>query len=134
MNTVVFHLITIINFLRLFIFELPDLILSGIICGIGLATRNQKLFIYGKNNAKAVDLRGNACLWGDPQETISARLGRSVGKERYIWVKWFRQFVDMMFFFDYIELEDGTIIRHCQKSIDSNIEINEELWPWGIDG
>ena len=131
MNTVVFHLVVTFNFLRLFILELPDLLLCGLMAVIGYFTKNKKLIDYGIANAKAIDLRGNACLLGDPQETISSRLGRSKDNERYSFVKYFRIFVDTLFFFDYeLDKKTGRKIGHCEKSIDPGIEINEEIWPW----
>jgi len=132
MNTVVFHLVTILNFIRLFVLELPDLLLCGLLFGIGYLTKDNNLKLYARNNAKAVDLRGNAALWGDPQETISSRLGRAYGKERYYWVKLFRIFVDTLFFFDYKLDSNGNKIGHCQKSVDPNIKINEEIWNWSL--
>lgn len=130
MNTVTFHTITIINFVRLFLLELLDLLLCGLLFLIGWIIKDSDLMLYARSNAKAIDLRGNACLWGDPQETISARLGRSIDKERYSWVKYFRIFVDTLFFFDYKFDKNGKKIKHCEKSIDPSLKINEEIWSW----
>ena len=79
----------------------------------------------------AIDQLANTLLLGHPDETISSRLGRSIGKERYFWVKWFRIFVDTLFFFD----RDGKM-RHCEKSVmpleQQNFrELTDyELWSW----
>ena len=121
-----------INFIRLLILELPDLIVCGILYIIGIVFKKEGLKHYARNNAKAIDLRGNAALSGDPQETISSRLGRAKGQERYFWVKLLRIFVDdFLFFFDYeIDPVTGEKIKHCTKSIDPKITIDEEIMNW----
>ena len=86
-------------------------------------------FIF--NYLIAIDQLANTLLLGHPDETISSRLGRSKGKERYFWVKWFRIFVDTLFFFD----TDGEK-KHCEKSImpleQQNFRelIDYEIWSW----
>ena len=87
----------------------------------------------------AVDQLANTALLGHPDETISSRLGRSIGKERYIWVRWFRLLVDGIFFFDY-EMRDGVRIGHCEKSVmpleQQNFRLftKYEVWAWSYDG
>jgi len=92
---------------------------------------------YPFNLFLSIDQLLNAILFGHPDETLSSRLGRAQGKERYIWVKWLRVSVDTLFFFDR-EIEDGTgrIIKHCEKSImpleQQNFRemIDYEIWSW----
>jgi hypothetical protein len=73
----------------------------------------------------------NTVLLGHPDETLSSRLGRTIGKERYWWVKPLRIFVDILFFFD----TDGDK-KHCEKSImpleQQNFRemIDYEIWSW----
>lgn len=89
----------------------------------------------------AIDQLLNTILLGHPDETISSRLGRSMGKERFRWVKWFRVFVDALFFFD-TAVEEGTgrKIKHCEKSVMPLEQENfrtftdYELWNWNSDG
>lgn len=79
----------------------------------------------------AADQLINTLLLGHPDETISSRLGRSIGKERYRWVKYLRVIVDTMFFFD-TEGNKG----HCEKSVmpleQQNFRsvIDYEIWSW----
>jgi hypothetical protein len=83
-----------------------------------------------------IDQSLNALLGGHPDETLSSRLGRSKNKPRYKWVKYFRIFVDILFFFDNVKNPDGSRIRHCEKSImpleQQNFRevIDYELWSW----
>ena len=69
----------------------------------------------------------NTLLLGHPDETLSSRLGRAMGKERYVWVKWLRVFVDTLFFFD----KD-----HCKNSVmpleqqNFRTVVDYELWSW----
>ena len=84
----------------------------------------------------AVDQLLNTILLGHPDETLSSRLGRTVRNERYFWVKYLRLLVDILFFFDYTNDEDGSIIRHCHKSVmpleQENFRemIDYEIWSW----
>ena len=83
----------------------------------------------------AIDQLANTLLLGHPDETISSRLGRSKGKERYFWVRWFRIFVDKLFFFDYKIDKDGKKIHHCEASIlpleqQTFRTLDYELWSW----
>lgn len=80
----------------------------------------------------AIDQLINTLLMGHPDETISSRLGRTIGKERYFWVGWFRRFVDTLFFFDKGPNGEG----HCQASVMPLEQQNfrtftdYELWSW----
>lgn len=79
----------------------------------------------------AVDQLLNTLLLGHPDETLSSRLGRSRGIERYFFVKPLRITIDTIFFFD----RDGDIY-HCEKSVmpleQQNFRdmIDYELWDW----
>jgi len=81
----------------------------------------------------------NTLLLGHPDETISSRLGRSIKKEKYFWVKPLRALVDTIFFFDTeagMSSEGGYTIRHCEKSVmpleQQNFRelIDYEIWNW----
>ncbi len=78
----------------------------------------------------------NTLLAGHPDETLSSRLGRCIGRERYKFVKILRILVDIIFFFDYTKDHNGRIIRHCEKSImpleQQNFRemIDYEIWDW----
>lgn len=83
----------------------------------------------------AVDQLANTILLGHPDETISSRLGRSKENERYFWVKWFRLFVDTLFFFDYTVDKSGNKIGHCESSIlpleqQTFRKLDYEIWSW----
>ncbi len=79
----------------------------------------------------AYDQLTNTFLLGHPDETLSSRLGRTIGKERYFWVKPARMLVDAIFFFD---IEGSK--KHCEKSImpleQQNFRemANYEVWSW----
>ena len=72
---------------------------------------------YLINMLLAFDQFMNTVFLGHPDETISSRLGRTIGNERYCWVSLFRQMVDILFFFDYAHDSKGQRIGHCQKSV-----------------
>lgn len=92
------------------------------------------IFQVLKNLIIATDQVVNVVLAGHPGETISSRLGRSIGRERYFWVAPFRYAVDLLFFFDKGPNGEG----HCQWSV---VEEKEdffkaypyELWSWQIN-
>ena len=83
----------------------------------------------------AVDQDLNTLLLGHPDETLSSRLGRTIGKERYFWVKPLRVLIDYIFFFDH-EIKNGRTIYHCERSVmpleQQNFRemIDYELWNW----
>lgn len=93
---------------------------------------------YIVNFLLAIDQLLNTIFLGHPDETLSSRLGRTTdGNHRYFWIKWFRQIVDGLFFFDKEVDEDiNKIIRHCEKSIMPLEQLNfrtvadYELWSW----
>ena len=82
---------------------------------------------YLFNQFLALDQLINTILLGHPDETLSSRLGRTIDKERYFWVKWLRIFVDFIFW----PIEE----YHCHNSImpleQQNFRsINYEVWSW----
>jgi hypothetical protein len=95
-------------------------------------------FLY--NLLISIDQLLNAILLGHPDETLSSRLGRSINKERYFWVKLLRVIIDTIFWFDtkvLIGMEgQSRIIKHCEKSVmpleQQNFRelIDYELWSW----
>ena len=84
------------------------------------------------NYLLAIDQLVNTIMMGHPDETISSRLGRTVDKERYFWVRPFRRFVDILFFFDKGPNGEG----HCEASVMPLEQQNfrtftdYELWSW----
>ena len=86
-------------------------------------------FLY--NLLILIDQALNTLLLGHPDETLSSRLGRAIGKERYFWVVWLRVFIDNLFWFD----TDGDK-KHCEKSVmpleQQNFRevIDYEIWSW----
>lgn len=84
----------------------------------------------------ALDQLTNSLFLGHPDESLSSRLGRAMGKERYFWVSILRAAVDTIFFFDSEVLADGRTIRHCEKSImpleQQNFKerADYEIWDW----
>ena len=87
-----------------------------------------KRFAY--NLLISVDQLLNTLLLGHPDETVSSRLGRSIGKERYKWVKWFRISVDTTFKF--LAKEED----HCKNAImpleqqNFRTVVDYEIWDW----
>lgn len=93
---------------------------------------SNKGFLYrvAVNAFIAVDQLLNTALMGHPDETISSRLGRTIGKERYFWVKPLRQCIDVLFWFD-----ADTGKGHCESSIlpleqQTFRTFDYELWSW----
>jgi hypothetical protein len=87
------------------------------------------------NSFLALDQLFNTIMMGHPDETISSRLGRASGKERYFWVRWFRLFVNKLFWFDYTCDDMGNIVPHCESSIipleqTTFRTLDYELWSW----
>ena len=84
----------------------------------------------------AIDQMLNAILLGHPDETLSSRLGRTRGCERYFWVSHLRVIINTILFFDVEYLLDGRIKRHCEKSImpleQQNFRefVDYEIWSW----
>jgi len=87
------------------------------------------------NYLLAVDQLLNTLLLGHPDETLSSRLGRTIGKERYVWVGWFRLFVDYLFWFDY-DIVNERKRGHCEKSVmpleqqNFRTVADYEIWSW----
>lgn len=86
-------------------------------------------FLY--NFILAIDQLINTILLGHPDETISSRLGRAKNKERYIWVKYLRIFINLIF----LPIEKN----HCENAIRRLEQLDfqkydYELWNWQIDG
>lgn len=106
-----------------------ELAIAAICVFIGGRTKHEPLWKYGRNKALAIDQWGNAELLGHPDETISSRLGRAYGQERYIWVKLLRISVD------FIALHGFNDPDHCRNSI---IDLEQqkfrsfdyEIWSW----
>ena len=93
---------------------------------------------YIVNLLLAVDQLVSTVLGGHPDETLSSRLGRSMGHEKHFFVKPLRLLVDyVLFFWDYeLDEESGKKIRHCEKSVmpleQSHLRnLNYEIWSWG---
>lgn len=100
-----------------------------------MSTNKGFIYRFTVNYLLAVDQLLNTLLMGHPDETISSRLGRSIDQERYFWVKWFRVFVDTLFFFDYKIDKSGRKIKHCESSIlpleqQTFRTLDYELWSW----
>jgi len=93
-----------------------------------------KILRYLVNLLLGLDQLINTLLLGHPDETLSSRLGRTVGKERYFWISAFRNGVDLLFFFDKGH-KNGKEIGHCENSILPLEQMNfrdfdYELWSW----
>jgi len=99
--------------------------------------KSNKGFIFRVivNSFLALDQLLNTIMLGHPDETISSRLGRASSKERYFWVRWFRLFVNKLFWFDKRINSDGTVTSHCEASIipleqTTFRTLDYELWSW----
>ena len=84
-----------------------------------------KKFLY--NYLLAFDQFTNTLLLGHPDETISSRLGRTKGRERYKWVKYLRMIVNLLF----LPIEKD----HCENAVHQYEQLNfekydYELWSW----
>lgn len=84
---------------------------------------------YLFNLLLTIDQALNTVLFGHPDETLSSRLGRTIGKERYFWVKPLRLFIDFLF----LPIEKD----HCLNSIMPIEQMNfrkfdYELWSWNV--
>jgi hypothetical protein len=111
--------------------------------GLGSSTlRRQLMLKYIYNLSLAVDQAINTILFGHPDETLSSRLGRTIKKERYLFVRPFRKVIDRIFFFDSrpgYSADGGNIIHHCENSIMKLEQINikrnadYEIWSWSLE-
>lgn len=94
---------------------------------------------YLYNLLLAIDQFLNTLLLGHPDETISSRLGRAKGKERYFFVAPLRVLIDTLFWFDYELYDDGHTARHCEKSVmpleqqNFRTVVDYEIWSWQKD-
>lgn len=70
---------------------------------------------YIWNVLKAVDQLANAILLGDPDETISSRMGKALPRCKLC------RFI--------CKLIHPIDKKHCRKAIESD-EGNDELWKW----
>lgn len=123
------YFILVFNFLRVFLVVTPELFIAALCFLIGKWTKQDTLWKYGRNKALAIDQWGNAELLGHPDETISSRLGRSYGHERYFWVRIFRRLVD------YYAWKIFKDFDHCRRSVmvleqESLKFQNYEIWSW----
>ena len=96
-----------------------------------------KILRFIVNLFLAIDQLANTLLLGHPDETLSSRLGKAKGRERYFWVKLFRLTVNGLFFFDKeVDSDSGKVLRHCEKSVMPLEQRNfrehaqYELWKW----
>lgn len=87
----------------------------------------------------ALDQLLNTLLMGHPDETLSSRLGRTINKERYFFVRPLRKLIDKIFFFDSrpgFSLDGSHVIGHCEMSVMPMEQINikrnadYEIWSW----
>lgn len=132
MSNLLFWFFIILNFSRVLLISIVELSLVVLLLLIGKITGKYVYFKYAKNKALAIDQWVNSELLGHPDETISSRLGRSIGRERYWWVKLLRLFVD------YVSAALFNDIDHCANSImpleQQNFEnIDYEIWSWQKD-
>jgi hypothetical protein len=115
-NTLVFAPLTVIQVLIGFIIYL-----------LGLIFRSKSIKTHGKQLALAADQNMNVIWLGDPDETISSRIGRAILSGRPKWyIKFFlRPFVDMMakLFGDF---------DHCINAVekDENMDEKYQVWKW----
>lgn len=134
----IFYGIIFFNFIRVFLYALVELSIAVGIAVLGYFGKNDDMIRYAVNKGLAMDQWGNTELLGHPDETISSRLGRSIGRERYFWVKWLRIAVDAAFFFDYrVAKKTGRKIKHCEKSIihfeqETFKDLDYEIWDWNL--
>jgi hypothetical protein len=85
---------------------------------------------YVFNQFLAIDQLLNTILMGHPDETLSSRLGRTIGKERYFFVRPLRVTVDLIFY----PIEKD----HCLNSVMHLEQMNfrdfdYEVWSWSHD-
>ena len=85
---------------------------------------------YFLNQLYGVDQSANSVMGGDPDETISSRLGRTIEEgARYPWVRFLQLTVDLLakaLFADH---------DHCKRSINIHeqakfAENSKEVWNW----
>lgn len=127
------YLLLCLNFIRVFLVVIPELFIAAVLVFIGIRCGSRLIWMYGRNKALAIDQWGNAELLGHPDETISSRLGRSIGKERYWWVKVLRVCVDYyaLKLFDDKDHSLNAIIPLEQKIFEKS---KYELWSWNREG
>ena len=91
----------------------------------GKITHDSRFFKYGFNIAVSIDQLGNVIMLGDPDETISSRLGRAILSGRPKWfVPSFAALVDFIFY----KLDNQE--SHCLNSIEHEKAYDSEIWSW----
>lgn len=83
-----------------------------------------KYLQYILNLALGIDQLINVFLLGDPDDSLSARLGRAYNSPRYIWVKPFANLVNWIFKACFKQPD------HVFKAIEHEELLQKELWSW----
>lgn len=126
-SNVIVRAMILLNFVRVFLIVTPELVVAALCVIIAKRIKSKNLYKYGRNKALAIDLWGNAELWGNPYQTISSRLGMAYGKERYWWVAWIRGSID------YYALKIFDDPDHCLRAAQAEIPPHAEhyeIWSW----
>lgn len=77
----------------------------------------------------AIDQALNTVLLGHPDETLSSRLGRTIGRERYFWVRPARLFVDFIF---YPIEKDHCLVSIMPLEQQNFRSFDYEIWSWNV--
>lgn len=90
-----------------------------------MATVRDSIGKYLFNLALALDQFLNVILLGDPDDTISSRLGRANRTGR---PKWFVK--PMTLALDFMMEKLTGEINHCDNSVETEEVLEKELWSW----
>lgn len=120
------RLLALIDTIIFFIPMLFQLMLGVCIYYLGVWFSQEKLKMYGKNLALAVDQNMNVVWLGDPDETISSRCGRAVVSGR---PKWYIKYL-LRPFVDWAARRFGDGPDHCIRSIEVDELHRNEVWEW----
>lgn len=99
-------------------------LLSVPILILGNVTKNEDLKRYAHNRMLAEDQAWNADAGGDPDEGVSGRLGRGIGKDEIWFAGPLREFVDGMAFLLVGEVD------HCKNAVEAEESHDKELIKW----
>lgn len=118
-------LFIIVSMVSSIILTLPMLIISLLVFGFGRLIKDDDVSQVGFNMLLAVDQLGNAVLLGDPDETISSRVGRAMLSKKQKWfVGTLHKFIDGLFHFLFGER------NHCINAVEANMQFKKEVWSW----
>lgn len=128
----ILNLISVFNFVFVFLFTTPMLAYFGLMSLVGLIIQSDSLRHYATRNMVAPDQWWNSALRGEEDETVSSRLGRAIKSGRPKWgAKWFARFVNLIFFL--AARQKNHVLISIEKRYEQGAP-SDERWSFIKDG